>query len=50
MEYRTLGSSGLLVSPICPGTMTFDTPVGEADTVNLVHAVIDLGATSSARR
>lgn len=33
MQYRTLGSSGLLVSPNCLGTMTFGTPVGEADAI-----------------
>ena len=43
MEYRVLGSSGLFVSPICLGTMTFGTPVGEADSVRLVHGAIDLG-------
>lgn len=43
MQHRTLGSSGLVVSPICLGTMTFGTPVSEADSIRLVHAAIDLG-------
>lgn len=43
MQLRPLGSSGLLVSPICLGTMTFGTPVGEADAIRLTHAAIDLG-------
>ncbi|MBC8357149.1 MAG: aldo/keto reductase [Planctomycetes bacterium] len=43
MRYRVLGSSGLLVSPICLGTMTFGEPVGEADAIELVHGAIDLG-------
>ena len=43
MQYRTLGSSGLLVSPICLGTMTFGTPVNEADAIRFVHSAIDLG-------
>jgi aryl-alcohol dehydrogenase-like predicted oxidoreductase len=43
MNYRTLGSSGLQVSPICLGTMTFGSPVGEADAIKLVHEAIDLG-------
>ena len=43
MEHRTLGSSGLLVSPICLGTMTFGSPVGEADAIKLVHESLDLG-------
>ena len=42
-EYRELGTSGLLVSPICLGTMTFGSPVGEADSIRLVHQAIDLG-------
>jgi len=43
MQYRILGSSGLLVSPICLGTMTFGEPVGEADAIKLTHAAMDLG-------
>ncbi len=43
MQYRTLGASGLLVSPICLGTMTFGSPVEEADAIRLIHAAIDLG-------
>src|SRR5947208_3932955 len=43
MQYRPLGSSGLLVSPVCLGTMTFGTPVSEPDAIRLVHAAIDQG-------
>ncbi len=43
MDLRPLGSSGLLVSPICLGTMTFGTPVPEADAIRLVHESIDMG-------
>lgn len=43
MEYRPLGSSGLLVSPICLGTMTFGTPVSEKEAIHLVHGAIDRG-------
>lgn len=43
MKLRTLGGSGLLVSPICLGTMTFGSPVEEADAIKLIHAAIDLG-------
>jgi len=43
MQYRTLGSSGLLVSPICLGTMTFGSPVGDQDAIRLVHAALDMG-------
>ena len=43
MQLRPLGASGLLVSPICLGTMTFGTPVEANDAVRLVHSAIDLG-------
>src|SRR5205823_5965071 len=43
MQLRTLGSSGLVVSPICLGTMTFGAPVSEAESIRLVHAAIDMG-------
>ncbi|MBI3862474.1 MAG: aldo/keto reductase [Planctomycetia bacterium] len=43
MQMRPLGSSGLLVTPVCLGTMTFGTPVSEADSISLIHAAIDLG-------
>lgn len=32
-----------MVSPVCLGTMTFGTPVGEADSIRLIHAALDLG-------
>lgn len=43
MQYRPLGASGLLVSPICLGTMTFGSPVGEDEAIRLTHQAIDLG-------
>ncbi|MFN7806912.1 MAG: aldo/keto reductase, partial [Planctomycetaceae bacterium] len=43
MKLRALGASGLLVSPICLGTMTFGSPVNEADSIALVHAALDRG-------
>ncbi len=43
MQYRTLGTSGLSVSPVCLGTMTFGIPVAENDAIRLVHTAIDLG-------
>ncbi|MDA0660684.1 MAG: aldo/keto reductase [Planctomycetota bacterium] len=43
MRYVPLGASGLLVSPICLGTMTFGTPVSELDAIRLTHAALDLG-------
>lgn len=43
MKLRNLGGSGLLVTPICLGTMTFGSPVNEAESIRLIHAAIDLG-------
>ena len=43
MQLRGLGSSGLLVSPVCLGTMTFGSPVAETEAIRLTHAAIDLG-------
>lgn len=43
MNQRVLGSSGLLVSPICLGTMTFGEPVSEQEAIALVHGAMDLG-------
>ncbi|MCA9226958.1 MAG: aldo/keto reductase, partial [Planctomycetales bacterium] len=43
MQLRPLGSSGLQVSPICLGTMTFGSPVAEADAIALTHAALDMG-------
>jgi aryl-alcohol dehydrogenase-like predicted oxidoreductase len=44
MELRPLGSSGLRVSPLCLGTMTF----GEADTTSFMHGVGSDEATAHA--
>ncbi len=43
MQCRRLGASGLLVSPIALGTMTFGEPVNETESVALVHAALDMG-------
>ena len=37
MQLRALGRSGLSVSPICLGTMTFGIPVEEPEAIRLVH-------------
>lgn len=44
MQYRQLGHSGLRVSTLCLGTMTF----GEADTQSFMHGVGSTEATSHA--
>ncbi|MFN5299772.1 MAG: aldo/keto reductase [Planctomycetaceae bacterium] len=43
MQLRPLGTSGLLVSPICLGTMTFGSPVEGPAAEGLIHAALDLG-------
>jgi aryl-alcohol dehydrogenase-like predicted oxidoreductase len=43
MKYRVLGASGLLISPVCLGTMTFGEPVAEAEAIKLVHGAMELG-------
>ncbi len=43
MELRSIPKTDLKVSPICLGTMTFGTPVGEADAIRIVHWALDHG-------
>ena len=43
MEYRTLGRTGVRVSPLCLGTMNFGGPTAEADAIEMIHKAIDNG-------
>ncbi len=43
MEYRRLGTSGLKVSEICLGTMTFGQATDEAETKRIVDMALDRG-------
>lgn len=43
MERKTIAGTDLRVPPLCLGTMTFGTPVVEADAIQLVHRAVDLG-------
>jgi aryl-alcohol dehydrogenase-like predicted oxidoreductase len=43
VEYRRLGRSGLKVSEICLGTMTFGNGADEAEAARMVHACFDAG-------
>ncbi len=45
MEYRRLGRSGLKVSEICVGTMTFGHGTDMAEAERIVHASLDAGVT-----
>ena len=43
MEYRRLGGSGLKVSEICLGTMTFGHGTDAAEAERIVHTSLDAG-------
>ena len=43
MHMRPIPNTSLAVSPICLGTMTFGTPVAEAEAIRLVHWAIEHG-------
>jgi len=43
MKNQTIPHTDLQVSPLCLGTMTFGTPVGEAEAVKLMHQALDRG-------
>jgi len=40
MEYRTLGRTGVMVSPLCLGTMNFGGPTNEADSIAIVYRAL----------
>ncbi len=43
MKNRPIPRTKISVSPICLGTMTFGTPVNEADSIKLIHHAFDKG-------
>ena len=43
MEHRRLGRNGVLVSPLCLGTMNFGGSTNEADSIRIIHAAMDGG-------
>ncbi len=43
MEYRKMGRTGLKVSPVCLGTMTFGDQVTESDSITMTRAALDAG-------
>jgi aryl-alcohol dehydrogenase-like predicted oxidoreductase len=43
MEYRTLGRSGLKVSPLCLGTDNFANPTPEDECVRMIDAALEAG-------
>lgn len=43
MQYRMLGRSGVLVSPLCLGTMNFGGPTPEAEAFAIMHKAVQSG-------
>jgi aryl-alcohol dehydrogenase-like predicted oxidoreductase len=43
MQYRSLGRSGMKVSPICLGTFNFANPTSEEDSIRLVERAVAAG-------
>jgi aryl-alcohol dehydrogenase-like predicted oxidoreductase len=43
MQYKSLGKTGLMVSQVCLGTMTFGKQVSEEEAVRLTHIALDRG-------
>ena len=43
MEYRSLGRTGVKVSPLCLGTMNFGGPTPKDESIHIIHAAIDCG-------
>ena len=43
MEYRMLGRSGVLVSPLCLGTMNFGGPTNEEDSFAIMQKAVEGG-------
>ena len=43
MEYRNLGGTGLKVSAICLGTMTYGSQVGETEAINIIKSAMNAG-------
>jgi aryl-alcohol dehydrogenase-like predicted oxidoreductase len=43
MEYRSLGRTGVMVSPFCLGAMNFGGPTNEVDSLTILHRALGLG-------
>ena len=43
MEYRSLGRTGVMVSPLCLGTMNFGGATDEETSIAIIHKAIDAG-------
>jgi aryl-alcohol dehydrogenase-like predicted oxidoreductase len=43
MEYRSLGRTGVMVSPLCLGSMNFGEPTSQADSIRIIDRSLDAG-------
>ncbi|HEX5692293.1 MAG TPA: aldo/keto reductase, partial [Roseiflexaceae bacterium] len=43
MNFRSLGRTGVQVSPLCLGTMNFGAPTPEAESIQIIDAALDAG-------
>jgi aryl-alcohol dehydrogenase-like predicted oxidoreductase len=43
MKYRQMGRTGLMVSEICLGTMTFGSQLDEAGSIEVIDRALDSG-------
>jgi aryl-alcohol dehydrogenase-like predicted oxidoreductase len=43
MEYRSLGRTGVMVSPLCLGAMNFGRPTDEKESIAIVNRALDAG-------
>ena len=43
MEYRSLGRTGVMVTPLCLGAMNFGGPAGEAESIAIINRALDGG-------
>ena len=43
MEYRSLGRTGVMVSPLCLGTMNFGSPTGEEESIAIINRAMEAG-------
>lgn len=43
MKYRSLGRTGVQVSPLCLGCLNFGAKTSETEGIRIMHREIDLG-------
>jgi aryl-alcohol dehydrogenase-like predicted oxidoreductase len=43
MKYRSLGRTGVMVSPLCLGTMNFGRPTGQDESIAIINRALDAG-------